>query len=98
VRIDLPEDLRDVIPGIYARAHFTIGKTRKLLIPATAVARRGEVTAVYVVDAKQNVQFRQVRLGEAADAGYAEVLAGLMPGETVALEPVKAGIYLKGKR
>jgi hypothetical protein len=27
-----------------------------------------------------------------------EVLAGLSAAETVALEPVKAGIYLKGKQ
>lgn len=98
VRIDLPENLRDVIPGIYARAHFTTGKARKLLIPAAAVVSRGEVTAVYVVDAKQHVGFRQVRLGEAVAQGQLEVLAGLAPGETVALEPIKAGIYLKQKQ
>jgi len=98
VRIDLPENLRDVIPGIYARAHFTVGKARKLLVPGAAVIHRGEVTAVYVVDAKQNVGFRQVRLGEAAAQGQVEVLAGLSPGETVALEPIKAGIYLKQKQ
>lgn len=98
VRIDLPENLRDVIPGIYARAHFTVGKARKLLVPGAAVVHRGEVTAVYVVDTKQNVGFRQVRLGGAVAQGQIEVLAGLMPGETVALEPVKAGIYLKQKQ
>lgn len=97
VRIDLPENLRDVIPGIYARAHFTVGKARKLLVPGAAVIHRGEVTAVYVVDAKQNVGFRQIRLGEAAGQGQVEVLAGLLPGESVALEPIKAGIYLKQK-
>lgn len=95
VRIDLPENTRDIIPGIYARAHFTVGKAKKLLIPAAAVLHRSEVTAVYVVGAKDEVRLRQVRLGEAAAEGQVEVLAGLMPGEAVALEPVKAGIYLK---
>ena len=95
VRIDLPENTHEVIPGMYARAHFTVGRTRKLLIPAVAVIRRSEVTAVYVVDDKENVQFRQVRLGELAGQAEIEVLAGLNPGEKVALEPVKAGIYLK---
>ena len=98
VRLDLPEDIRDVIPGMYARAHFTTGKTRKLLIPDVAVVRRSEVTAVYVVDSKGQVNFRQVRLGELAGQGAIEVLAGLSPGETVALEPVKAGIYLKQQK
>ena len=95
VRLDLPEAIRDVIPGMYARAHFTVGKTRKLLIPDAAIVRRSEVTAVYVVDSKGQVNFRQVRLGDVAGQGATEVLAGLSPGETVALEPVKAGIYMK---
>jgi len=95
VRIDLPEDLRDVYPGMFARAHFAVSRARKLLVPAAAVLRRSELTAVYVVDAKDKVQLRQVRLGEPAGEAQIEVLAGLTPGERVALDPVKAGIYLK---
>jgi len=71
------------------------------LVPAQAVMHRSELTAVYVVDAKEQVQLRQVRLGEPAGQGQYEVLAGLMPNEKVALDPVKAGIYLtsgSGKR
>ena len=94
VRIDLPEDLREVYPGMFARAHFAVSRVRKLLVPEAAVLRRSELTAVYVVDAKENVQLRQVRLGEPAGEAQIEVLAGLTPGERVALDPVKAGIYL----
>jgi multidrug efflux pump subunit AcrA (membrane-fusion protein) len=54
------------------------------------VLRRSELTAVYVVS--ESVQLRQVRLGEAADESFVEVLAGLKPGERVALDPVKAGM------
>ena len=96
VRLDLPEDLNDVYPGMFARAHFSVGLARKLLVPTQAIVRRSEVTAVYVVDAKGGVTFRQIRLGEPAADGMVEVLAGLSAGETVALEPVKAGMYLKG--
>jgi multidrug efflux pump subunit AcrA (membrane-fusion protein) len=35
---------------------------------------------------------RQIRLGTAGDENAVEVLAGLRPGERVALEPVKAGM------
>lgn len=98
VRLDLPEDIRDVYPGMFARAHFSIGRAKKLLVPAQAVIRRSEVTAVYVVDTKGGVTFRQVRLGEPVADGMTEVLAGLSVGETVALEPVKAGMVLKGKQ
>lgn len=97
VRLDLPEDIRDVYPGMFARAHFAVGRAKKLLVSVPAVVRRSEVTAVYVVDAKGGVTFRQIRLGEPAADGMVEVLAGLSAGETVALEPVKAGIFLKQK-
>ena len=94
VRINLPANQAGVIPGMFARAHFSMGNARKLSIPASAVMRRSEITAVYVV--KQNlVSLRQVRLGTANARGQVEVLAGLNSGEIIALEPVKAGIYAK---
>ena len=93
-RVLLPESVAGVAPGVFARAHFVVGRGRKLLVPHKAVVRRGEVTAVYVVDAQGLPHFRQVRLGEAMGAGV-EVLAGLNDGESVALEPVKATVRLK---
>jgi RND family efflux transporter MFP subunit len=94
VRIDLPTNLEGVIPGMFARAHFSVGSARKLTIPSSAVVRRSEITAVYVVD-KNRVSLRQVRLGMPNARGQVEVLAGLNPGDVIALEPVKAGIYAK---
>ena len=95
VRLDLPSDLRDVYPGMFARAHFAVGSAKKLLVPAAAVLRRSELTAVYAVGADERVYLRQVRLGEPAGDAEIEVLAGLMPGESVALDPIKAGIYIQ---
>jgi RND family efflux transporter MFP subunit len=92
VRLDLENTERDIYPGVYARAHFAIGRARKLVVPAEAVLRRSEVTGVYVVTAQGATSFRQVRLGEPAGAGLIEVLAGIAPGEQVAVEPVKAGM------
>ena len=94
VRLDLPP-ARDVYPGMFARANFVIGQERKLIIPARAVLRRSELTAVYVIDRDGRPRLRQVKLGEPAGSGEVEVLAGLSSGENVALEPVKAGIALK---
>jgi len=94
VRIDLPTNIEGVIPGMYARAHFSVGSARKLTIPSGAVVRRSEITAVYVVrDSK--VGLRQIRLGTPNGRGQVEVLAGLNPGDVIALDPVKAGIYAK---
>jgi RND family efflux transporter MFP subunit len=92
VRLDLAEDGRSVYPGVYARAHFATGTAKKLVLPNATILRRSEVTGVYVIDTKGNAQFRQVRLGEPAGEGFREVLAGVAPGDKVALEPVKAGM------
>ena len=97
-RVYLPDNLEGVVPGMFVRAHFVTGKASKLLVPAAAVMRRGEVTAVYVVDGQGLPHLRQVRVGEAVSSGslpVLEVLAGLAAGEQVALDPVKAGIALK---
>ena len=96
VRLELPDDVRGVYPGVYARAHFAIGKATRLLVPRAAVIRRSELTAVYVVDEEGWPRLRQVRLGAAGDERFVEVLAGVKPGERVALEPVKAGIATAG--
>jgi hypothetical protein len=91
VRIGLPAEVRGIYPGIYARAHFVTGRRPALLVPRTAVIRRSELTAVYVVS--DSIQLRQIRLGTAGDEKAVEVLAGLRAGERVAVEPVKAGLH-----
>ena len=92
VRVYLPKNEAGIYPGMFVRAHFVVGKANKLVIPASAILRRGEVVAVYVVDETGGVKLRQVRLGEATSDGAMEGLAGLNPGEKVALDPVKAGM------
>lgn len=94
MRVYLPGNEAGIYPGIFVRVHFVVGKTNKLVIPASAVLRRSEVVAVYVVDEKGNVKLRQVRLGEATADDEVEVLAGLNAGEKVALDPVKAGMQV----
>lgn len=91
VRLELPADVRGVYPGVFARAHFVVGTAPRLMVPRQAVFQRSEVTGVYVVSAGVP-RLRQVRLGTASDERAIEVLAGLKAGETVSLEPVKAGM------
>lgn len=92
VRINLTPNEAGVYPGMFVRAHFVVGKANKLMIPGSAVLRRSEVVAVYVVDEKGAVKLRQVRLGQGTVHGAVEVLAGLNPGEKVAVDSVKAGM------
>jgi len=95
VRVDLPAGLQGVYPGQFARVHFPIGGARKLTIPAKAVVYRSEVAGAYVVAADGAITLRQLRLGEAAGESGIEVLAGIAPGEKVALDPVAALAALK---
>lgn len=92
VRVHFPANEAGVYPGMFVRVHFLAGKAGKLLIPSGAVLRRSEVVAVYVVDDKGAAKLRQVRLGEPSGQDEIEVLAGLRPGEKIALDPVKAGM------
>jgi RND family efflux transporter MFP subunit len=95
VRLYLPEGIPGIVPGMAARALFAIGQGMKLTVPAAAIVRRGEVTAVYVLPDQGVPKLRQVRLGEPVANGDIEILAGLSSGERVSLEPVKAGITVR---
>jgi RND family efflux transporter MFP subunit len=94
VRVSLPP-VPEATPGMFARVHFVVGQAEKLTVPATAVVRRGEVAAVYVLGADNRLSLRQLRLGDAVGRGEIEVLAGLGTGDKVVTDPVKAAIRLK---
>lgn len=94
-RIELPEAETGLQPGMTVKAVFAIGEAERLLIPRSALVRRSEVTAVYVVDANNRVALRQVRLGHVF-ADSVEVLAGLEPGERIAKDPLAALAFVAG--
>lgn len=98
VRVALPADTKDVIPGMFARVHFVVGRAERMTVPDTAVVRRGEVAAVYVQNAQGGLSLRQLRLGERSSGGEIEVLAGLSVGEQVVLDAVRAGFELKSSQ
>jgi RND family efflux transporter MFP subunit len=94
VRLELPEGQFDLYPGMFVKVAFVIGESHRLLVPTAALIRRSEVTGAYVVDEAGDIRMRQVRVG--GEFGErTEVLSGLRDGERVALDPVRAGIYVK---
>ncbi len=93
VRVYLPA-AEGYAPGMAARVHFVVGAAQKLTVPPQAILRRGEISAVYVLGGPRPA-LRQVRLGEAVADGELEVLAGLTPGETISLDPIKTGIEMR---
>ncbi len=103
LRVARPAGLAGAAPGMFARlwlpaappAPGAAGAPASLAVPASAVLRRGELTAVYVLDEQGRPRLRQIRLGQAPGGGAdapapIPVLAGLRPGERVALDPQAA--------
>lgn len=92
VRAELPPGVA-AVPGQFARLLLSGGgdlpAAARVFIPAAAVVRRAEVTAVYVMGEGQRPQLRQVRLGPVHGA-QVEVLAGLDAGESLITDPQAA--------
>jgi RND family efflux transporter MFP subunit len=88
-RLELPENATDLYPGMFVKVAFVIGEADRLLVPLAAVVERGEVTAVYVIDASGGTSLRQIRPGHRID-GKMEVLAGLTAGDRIATDPLTA--------
>ena len=98
-RLDLSaQDGADQVPGRQVRVRFVgAAEQQRLVVPETALVRRGELTAVYVVSARgegesAGFSLRAVRTGASHGAAGLEVIAGLKAGDRVALDPVRAGL------
>jgi RND family efflux transporter MFP subunit len=94
VLINLPEGQHDLFPGTLVKVAFVAGETEQLLVPASAIAQRGEMSAVYAVTA-QGLELRQVRLGSRTSDDRFPILAGLSASEKIAADPVAAAIATK---
>ncbi|WP_088283144.1 efflux RND transporter periplasmic adaptor subunit [Ideonella sp. A 288] len=101
-RLDLPASASTgdapVLPGQSVQVAFVGGAAAApatpggaLTIPSAALLRRGELTAVYVVQ-EQRFVLRAVRTGAHRGAAGVDILAGLKPGERLAADAVKAGL------
>ncbi len=95
VRLYLADKGRDLFPGMLVKGAFEIEKAAVLAIPETAVARRGELSGVYVFVDDGRILFQQVRTGRPVGKGMVEVLSGLEEGDVIALDPLQAAIHLK---
>jgi RND family efflux transporter MFP subunit len=101
-RLDLkPSDTAAQVPGRNLQVRFVGAKAQanvaqRIVVPGSAVLRRGELTAVYVVSepvpGRAQFVLRAVRVGPALPQGQIEVVSGLKVGERVALDPVRAGL------
>ena len=91
-RLELPpQSAQNELPGQQVKVRFAGAQAQRLLVPASAVLRRGELTAVYAVSGPGFV-LKAIRLGADHGAAGIEVVAGLTSADQVALDPVRAGL------
>ncbi len=98
VRLQLSEGQHGIYPGMWVKVRFQTGEEQALLVPASALVQRSELTAIYVLDEEGLPRLRQVRLGRALPDGNVMVQAGLDAGEQVVTDPDAARLALLAGR
>ncbi|SFX21698.1 efflux RND transporter periplasmic adaptor subunit [Marinospirillum alkaliphilum] len=89
VRMNLKNPEGDLFPGMLVKVSLPVAERSALWIPSAALVQRGELRAVYVLNAEGQPRLRQVRVGSRAN-GQIEVLSGLGEGELLVLNPAAA--------
>ena len=84
VRADLPAGAR-LGSGQYARVRVALGKRTAVIVPESALVRRGQLDGVFV-ESGGRLAFRIVQAGPAVGGGRREILSGLGAGELIVVE------------
>jgi RND family efflux transporter MFP subunit len=87
VELSIPKETagREVVkPGMFADVDLLKGKDSLLMVPESALVRRGQLTGLYTVNDNHELLLRWVRTGRKRD-GNVEILSGLKPGERIVL-------------
>ncbi|WP_331351581.1 efflux RND transporter periplasmic adaptor subunit [Cellvibrio sp. UBA7671] len=89
VLVNLPEGDHQLFPGTFVKIGFVTGEQEQLLVPASAISKRGEVSGAYVIK-EDALEFRQLNLGSLTSNKNYPVLAGAFAGEKIAADPIAA--------
>ncbi len=90
VKVELPANLSATSeflprPGKFVRVELTVGETERMVVPESAILRKGQLEMVYVVE-NDRTRLRLVTLGRREDSQI-EILSGLNEGEKVVSKP-----------
>jgi RND family efflux transporter MFP subunit len=88
VKVQLPPTAA-VRSGMFARARFESEERKALVVPASAIVRRGQLSLVFIVDSGGRARMRAITAGSQS-GDTVEVLAGLQAGEPVIVNPPAA--------
>jgi RND family efflux transporter MFP subunit len=85
VKVALPEDPR-IHSGMFARVSIPVGKSGMMLIPETALVRRGQLAGVFLLGPEGRARFRLIRIGRQI-GDRVEVLSGLHEEDRYLIAP-----------
>ena len=93
IKLDLPRTgvALQAAPGMQVRVRTAGISQAKGLVPASAILRRGEITAVYVAQ-ENGFAMKLVRIGANHGSAGVEIWAGLKEGELIAVDAIQAGM------
>lgn len=93
VKLELARPLR---AGTYVKVSFPVGERPAVVIPATALVRRGQLTSVFIIGKDSVARMRLVTVG-ATNGADVEVLSGLDAGESIVSAParVRDGVIVR---
>jgi RND family efflux transporter MFP subunit len=98
VRAALPNKDGRLLPGMFVRVRLTMGEPRKVLvIPERAIIVEEGARFVYVVNAKDTLELREVTLGQQLD-GQRVVTRGLQAEDRIVVERLqrlRAGMIVR---
>jgi len=81
--VDVPNKNSTIVSGMYADVTLTLSnKNGALVVPVQAIHHSGSQTSVLVVNARNQVEEREVQLG-LEEPDRVEILSGIMPNERV---------------
>ncbi len=84
VEVDMPNATHSLVPGMYVKVAFKLSPRGSVEVPAAALIFRANATQVALVDARGNVQFKDVEI--ARDNGsLVELSSGVLAGDRLVL-------------
>lgn len=86
VRLKFSSIPSELFPGSYVKVLVPAPPQEKILVPESAVVRRGQLEGVFVLGGDNIAQFRLLQLAEVL-GGKREVLSGLSQHDTIILDP-----------
>ncbi|MEE8397411.1 MAG: efflux RND transporter periplasmic adaptor subunit [Desulfobacterales bacterium] len=79
VKVAIPEE-STVLAGMFARVAIPVGTVDRILIPAEAVIRHGQLTGLFLLNEDRIAKFRLIRTGRRSGESV-EVISGLRKGD-----------------